>query len=199
MLKLQRYHKIMIMSRRLDAEQEVTIIGGLEENVVSSVCASVDTKNTKSDDEAIPIEAASSASSNSIWSNNNIEEVSKQTPAATVISATEESDGSRKRIREEDMTEEERLEDRRAKNRLSAHQSRLRKRSQLKYMQTQVVLLSEENNKLMSTNQTLVSELARTRNENARLRLLYQDSVRAVQTLRAVQGIQGTLQGNLPF
>jgi hypothetical protein len=93
-----------------------------------------------------------------------------------------------KRQREVDMSAEELLEERRSKNRLSAHHSRLRKRRQLKYLEQQVLLLSEENKKLDTANQTLSRELANSRAENAQLRLIQQDAVRLAAALRLAQG-----------
>jgi len=85
------------------------------------------------------------------------------------------------------------LEERRAKNRLSAHQSRLRKRSQLKYLQNQVLELSDENSKLSSSNQDLISQLASTRAENASLRMMQQETMRIATALRLAQS--GLLDG----
>jgi hypothetical protein len=68
-------------------------------------------------------------------------------PLSHDISASDDhSDNDNKRsIEEVSMSSEgEILEERRAKNRLSAHQSRLRKRNQLKYLQKQVNALSEK-------------------------------------------------------
>lgn len=115
------------------------------------------------------------------------------------ISSYTEDDNSTKRPREVDMSADDLLEERRSKNRLSAHHSRLRKRRQMKYLEQQVLLLSEENKKLDTTNQTLVRELAASRTENARLRLMQQDAVRLVTALRLAQG--GVRGGNMfnPF
>lgn len=96
--------------------------------------------------------------------------------------------GGRKRAHEEvAMTAMECVEERRAKNRLSAHQSRLRKRRQLKYLQNQVMVLTEDMKKLKSTNETKVHELAVARTQNAQLKAAQQDAMRLVAALRASQ------------
>ena len=96
-------------------------------------------------------------------------------------------DQNPKRPRQVDISAEER----RSKNRLSAHQSRLRKRQQLKYLEEQVILLSDENKKLARANETLSLELAAARAENTQLRLMQQDSVRLATALRLAQGGAG--------
>jgi len=110
--------------------------------------------------------------------------------APTSVASNEEptsATGDRKRVREDDMNAEELLEDRRSKNRLSAHHSRLRKRRQLKYMENQIHLLTESNKKLSTASQSLSRELAVSRAENAQLRLMQQDAVRIATALRFAQ------------
>lgn len=118
---------------------------------------------------------------------------------ATQTSMGEDDDlePTHKRPREEGniMTDEDRLEERRAKNRLSAHQSRLRKRSQLKYLQNQIVALSDDNKKLQGTNSSLVTQLAACRAENQTLRTSQQDAMRLAQALRIAQTGQIPMQG----
>jgi bZIP transcription factor len=104
------------------------------------------------------------------------------------IARSSDREENAKRAREVDMSAEELLEERRSKNRLSAHHSRLRKRRQLKYLEHQVLLLTEENKKLATASQTLSQELAAARAENAQLRLMQQDAVRLATALRLAQG-----------
>eukprot|EP00545_Synedropsis_sp_CCMP1620_P008275 CAMPEP_0119005810 /NCGR_PEP_ID=MMETSP1176-20130426/1942_1 /TAXON_ID=265551 /ORGANISM="Synedropsis recta cf, Strain CCMP1620" /LENGTH=206 /DNA_ID=CAMNT_0006957655 /DNA_START=68 /DNA_END=688 /DNA_ORIENTATION=- len=96
------------------------------------------------------------------------------------------------------MTSDELLAERRAKNRLSAHQSRLRKRSELKYLQHEVLNITDRNKKLKRTNEAAVQELAAVRIENAQLRLMahqqQQDAMRYAVAFQAAQegGINGS-------
>mmetsp|Transcript_3999 Transcript_3999/g.6690 ORF Transcript_3999/g.6690 Transcript_3999/m.6690 type:complete len:200 (+) Transcript_3999:32-631(+) len=113
-------------------------------------------------------------------------------PQGDSSSSDENNPKARKREHDEvDMTEEERTEERRAKNRISAHQSRLRKRRQLKYLQHQVMILTEENKKLASTKDSAIHNLAVARAENAQLRLAQQDAMRITAALQISQGSMG--------
>ena len=94
----------------------------------------------------------------------------------------------RKRMREGELSAMELLEERGLKNRRSAHQSRLRKRRQLKFLEQQVDLLTEDKKKLTSTNETLTKELLALRIENARLRALHEEAVRIATALRLSHG-----------
>lgn len=117
-------------------------------------------------------------------------------PSNEASSISDDQSEDRKNDIEVNFTDGERLEERRAKNRLSAHQSRLRKRRQLKYLQNQVLMLSDENKKLASSNQNLISQLATTRTENNNLRLVQQDTMRIATALRLAQtGLQPGLNG----
>jgi hypothetical protein len=113
-------------------------------------------------------------------------------PAEAPIVSDDPSDDQRKRDREGQDCRD--LEARRAKNRHSAHQSRLRKRYQLKYLQNQVLKLACENSKLSSSNQDLISQLASVRTENANLRFVQQESMRVTTLLRLAQ--TGLLDGD---
>ncbi|KAI2499219.1 hypothetical protein MHU86_15260 [Fragilaria crotonensis] len=86
------------------------------------------------------------------------------------------------------MSPAELLEERRSKNRRSAHQSRLRKRRQLVYFEQQVHLLMDENQKLVTANEAMTKELAAIRTENAELRVMHQEAVQIAHTLRLTQG-----------
>lgn len=100
------------------------------------------------------------------------------------------------------MTVDELVEDRRAKNRLSAHQSRLRKRRELKYLQSQVMDLTDKHKKLKDTNDSTIHELAAVRAENAQLRMMTQqrDAMRLAAVLQAQGGGFGNGGGMLnPF
>jgi hypothetical protein len=114
-------------------------------------------------------------------------------PPAEVSSISDDQSDDQKRDREDVVGGGDDLEERRAKNRLSAHQSRLRKRSQLKYLQNQVVELADENGKLSASNQDLISQLASTRAENASLRMVQQETMRIATALRLAQ--TGLLEG----
>mmetsp|Transcript_12611 Transcript_12611/g.18539 ORF Transcript_12611/g.18539 Transcript_12611/m.18539 type:complete len:185 (-) Transcript_12611:870-1424(-) len=85
-------------------------------------------------------------------------------------------------------TEDDRLEERRAKNRISAHQSRLRKGRQLQYLQEQLIALGEEKKKLEETNYGLSLQLATTQAENTKLQAMHQNSMRIAAALQLQSG-----------
>ena len=106
----------------------------------------------------------------------------------TSVDGSSDGDSSRKRTRESGMSSAELLEDRRSKNRRSAHESRLRKRRQLVYFEQQVHLLMEENKKLSTANETMTGDLEAIHNENAQLRLMHEQAVKIAHTLRLSHG-----------
>jgi len=106
----------------------------------------------------------------------------------TSVDGSADGDNARKRTRESEMSPAELLEERRSKNRRSAHQSRLRKRRQLVYFEQQVHLLMDENQKLVTANEALTKELAAIRTENAQLRVMHQEAVQIAHALRLRQG-----------
>ena len=106
----------------------------------------------------------------------------------TFVDSSSDGDNARKRTRERDMSATDLLEERRSKNRRSAHQSRLRKRRQLVYLEQQVHLLMDENKKLVTTNEALTKELVAIRTENAQLRGMHQEAVGIAHALRLTQG-----------
>lgn len=81
---------------------------------------------------------------------------------------------SKKRDRESDLTEDERREERKAANRRSAFQSRLRKKLLIEELQGKVNKLTEELTVLKENNRTLTLGLEASLQENRRLRFLHQ-------------------------
>lgn len=106
----------------------------------------------------------------------------------TSVDGSADGDNARKRTRESEMSPAELLEDRRSKNRRSAHQSRLRKRRQLVYFEQQVHILMDENQKLVTASEAMTKELAAIRTENAQLRAMHQEAVQIAHALRLTQG-----------
>lgn len=80
---------------------------------------------------------------------------------------------SKKRERD-DLTEDERREERKAANRRSAFQSRLRKKLLIEELQGKVNKLTEELTVLKENNRTLTLGLEASLQENRRLRFLHQ-------------------------
>lgn len=80
----------------------------------------------------------------------------------------------KKRLREDDATAKEIMEERREKNRRSAQLSRLRKMEQHKCLTDQINVLSIENEKLKQINETITAELILQQVENSRLRQVLQ-------------------------
>jgi hypothetical protein len=107
-----------------------------------------------------------------------------------------ETDNKRS-IEEVSMSAADLLEERRAKNRLSAHQSRLRKMNQLRYLQKQQNALTEESKEFKRTNEAAVRELAAVRTENAQLRMMAQQSnaARVAAAMQRAHGGLGSLGG----
>lgn len=100
----------------------------------------------------------------------------------------DDSGHGKRRRSDASLTESDRLEERRAKNRISAHQSRLRKRRQLQYLQEQLVALKEDKRKLEETNQSLSLQLAKTQGENTKLQVMHQNSLRIAAALQLQAG-----------
>lgn len=109
----------------------------------------------------------------------------------TSLDGSADGDNARKRTRESEMSPADLLEERRSKNRRSAHQSRLRKRRQLVYFEQQVHLLMDENQKLVTANEAMTNELETIRHENAQLRVMHQEAVQIAHALRLTQGGSG--------
>jgi len=103
------------------------------------------------------------------------------------MSNDDSSHGKRSRS-DASLTESDRLEERRAKNRISAHQSRQRKRRQLQYLQEQLEALKEDKRKLEETNQSLSLQLATTQDENTKLQVMHQNSLRIAAALQLQAG-----------
>ena len=116
-------------------------------------------------------------------------------PVAITSNTVIEDD--RKRGREEDVTAGDILEERRAKNRISAHNSRLRKLRQVDTLERQLLRAEEEAAKLKAADEVIRTQLTAARAENRQLRLMHPEVMRIITTFRLAQGGMHTAAGML--
>lgn len=144
--------------------------------------------------------SGSIANLQSITSVTGSEEINTGVEGTDSLNSNEDREDKRKGKRSLDgnspvHSEDESQKRKRAKNRLSAHQSRLRKKQQLDSLQEQVIILAEENKRLELARQDLTRKLDLARAENTQLRCLQQDAMQLAAAMQLTQGSTSNING----